>query len=236
MLVVPPLLVALVFAGYVWWRQTADLTASSSSSSPGRSSGPSLGQHARLTFVASALVVLIAVPLGIALTRGRCAGFSPLVVAHRQRRPGARPSVGLIVLLAIWLGYGFWTAIIALTLYGLLPVLRNTITGLDGVDPTLVEAGRGLGHVAGVGAAARRAAAGPAGDHGRRAHRARAGRRHRDPGDVHRRAAGSARSSTTGITLPARLMVAGAVLVALLALLIEWLGRVLELLTRPKGI
>lgn len=38
-----------------------------------------------------------------------------------------------------------WVAIAALTLYGVLPVLRNTITGLQGVDPTLVEAGRGVG-------------------------------------------------------------------------------------------
>ena len=49
------------------------------------------------------------------------------------------------MLLAIWLGFGFWTAVLALTLYGLLPVLRNTIAGLQGVDPTLMEAGRGIG-------------------------------------------------------------------------------------------
>ena len=49
------------------------------------------------------------------------------------------------MLLAIWLGFGFWTAILALCLYAILPVLRNTIVGLQGVDPTLVEAGRGMG-------------------------------------------------------------------------------------------
>ena len=45
----------------------------------------------------------------------------------------------------MWLGFGFWTAVLALTLYAMLPVLRNTIVGLQGVDPTLVEAGRGIG-------------------------------------------------------------------------------------------
>ena len=45
----------------------------------------------------------------------------------------------------MWLDFGFWTAVLALVLYGLLPVLRNTITGLQGVDRTLVEAGRGVG-------------------------------------------------------------------------------------------
>ena len=55
----------------------------------------------------------------------------------------------------MWLGFGFWTAVIALTLYAILPVLRNTIVGLQGVDPTLVEAGRGRRHVGHVGAAPR---------------------------------------------------------------------------------
>ena len=43
------------------------------------------------------------------------------------------------------LGFTFGTAVLALTLYAVLPVLRNTITGLQGIDPTLVEAGRGIG-------------------------------------------------------------------------------------------
>ncbi len=235
LLVVPPLLVALVVAGFVWWRLTADLSAGELEQLAWPKFWTLLGQHARLTFVASALVVLIAVPLGIALTRGRIRRFSPLVVAFANAGQGA-PAVGLIVLLAIWLGYGFWTAIIALTLYGLLPVLRNTITGLDGVDRTLVEAGRGLGMsatsvllrvelplslpvimdgvrtalvlVVGTATLATFIAAGGLGD---------------------------IIQAGISLALP-RLMVTGALLVAVLALLIEWLGRVLELVARPKGI
>jgi osmoprotectant transport system permease protein len=235
LLVVPPLLVALVLAGFVWWRLTADLSAGELEQLAWPKFWTLMGQHVRLTVVASALVVLIAVPLGIALTRGPVRTFSPFVVAFANAGQGA-PAVGLIVLLAIWLGYGFWTAIIALTLYGLLPVLRNTITGLDGVDRTLVEAGRGLGMssasvllrielplalpvimagvrtalvlVVGTATLATFIAAGGLGD---------------------------IIQAGISLALP-RLMIAGAVLVATLALLIEWLGRVLELVARPKGI
>src|SRR3546814_8485073 len=68
----------------------------------------------------------------------------PFVIAIANAGQAA-PSVGLIVLLFLWLDGGFWTAIWALSLYGLLPVLRNTIVGLEGIEPTLVEAGRGIG-------------------------------------------------------------------------------------------
>jgi ABC-type proline/glycine betaine transport system permease subunit len=48
-------------------------------------------------------------------------------------------------LLALWLGIGFWTAVIGLVAYATLPILRNTTVGLDGVDPALKEAARGMG-------------------------------------------------------------------------------------------
>src|SRR5205823_14801882 len=57
------------------------------------------------------------------------------------------PSLALLALMVPLLGgmIGFWPAFVALTLYSLLPILANTIVGIRGVDPTLVEAGRGLG-------------------------------------------------------------------------------------------
>lgn len=235
MLAVPPMLVLLGFAAYVLWRQTAELSDVEASQLRWSTTLDLLWQHAKLTAVSSFLVVVIAVPLGIVLTRGKLRRLSPFVVGIANVGQAA-PSIGLIVLLAIWLGYGFWTAIIGLVLYGLLPVLRNTITGLQGVDPTLVEAGRGIGMSAGdvllrvelplaipvIMAGVRTALV---------------------------LVVGTATLATfinggglggiinTGITLfEFRLMVAGAVLVALLALTIEWLGRLLELITKPKGI
>ncbi|MDX3096152.1 ABC transporter permease [Streptomyces sp. ME01-24h] len=55
------------------------------------------------------------------------------------------PSLALIGLLIPWLGLGVPPTVTALTLYGLLPVVRNAIVGLRGVDPALVDAARGIG-------------------------------------------------------------------------------------------
>lgn len=246
MLVVPPVLVALVFAGYVWWRETATLDATELSQLEWSVIWTQIQEHVELTLASSALVVLIAVPLGIALTRGRLVRFSPLVVGIANVGQAA-PSLGLIILLWLWLndnaffgqqGFftGFRVAVIALTLYGLLPVLRNTITGLQGVDRTLVEAGRGLGMSAPsvllrvelplalpvIMAGVRTALVLVVGT-----------------ATLATFISGGGLGATidSGITLfRFEVMIAGAVLVALLALLIEWLGRVLEVLTRPRGL
>jgi osmoprotectant transport system permease protein len=55
------------------------------------------------------------------------------------------PSLALFGFLLPVLGIGAWTAIAALVVYGLLPIVRNTYTGIAGVDPAVVEAGRGMG-------------------------------------------------------------------------------------------
>lgn len=103
-----------------------------------------LVEHVQLTVVSTALVIAIAVPLGILLTRPRLrrlsAGF--LTLANIGQ---AVPSIGVLVLLAITVGIGFDKAIYALVLYATLPVLRNTMVGLDQVDRSLIEAGRGMG-------------------------------------------------------------------------------------------
>lgn len=235
MLVVPPLLVALTFVGYVVWRQNATLTGAELEQLKWSQVWTLLGQHARLTVAASALVVLIAVPLGIALTRGPVRRVAPLVVAFANAGQGA-PAIGMIVLLAIWLGYGFWTAVISLTLYGLLPVLRNTITGLQGVDPTLVEAGRGLGmSPAAVLLRVELPLAVPVIMAGVRTALVLVVGVATLATFINGGGLGAILQTGISLFLP-KLMVAGAVLVALLALLIEWLGRVLELVARPKGL
>lgn len=235
MLIVPPVLVALVFIGYVIWHQTADLDFTERTQLAWPTVGSLIWQHIKLTVVSAALVVVIAVPLGVLLTRGRARRAAPLVVGIANGGQAA-PSVGLIVLFALWIGFGFWTAILALTLYGLLPVLRNTITGLQGVDRTLVEAGRGVGMSAtAVLLRVELPLAGPVIMAGVRTSLVLI--------------VGTASLATfidagglgailnTGITLfRFSLMIVGAVLIALLALLVEWVGRLLELATRPKGI
>jgi osmoprotectant transport system permease protein len=235
MLIVPPLVVALVFLGYVVWHQTADLDFTEKQQLAWPTVGRLIWEHVKLTVVAAFLVVVISVPLGILLTRGRARRLAPLVVGFANGGQAA-PAVGLIVLLAIWLGFGFWTAILALVLYGVLPVLRNTITGLQGVDQTLVEAGRGVGMSApAVLLRVELPLAGPVIMAGVRTSLVLIVGTAALATFIN--AGGLGAILNTGITLfRFSLMVVGAVLIALLALLVEWVGRLLELATRPKGI
>lgn len=55
------------------------------------------------------------------------------------------PSLALFTIFIPLVGLGFWPSFIALFIYAILPVLRNTVTGLDQVDPSVVEAARGMG-------------------------------------------------------------------------------------------
>ncbi len=235
MLVVPPVLVAVAFALYALWHATADLDFTERNQLAWPTVWQLIWEHVKLTAVSAAAVVAIAVPLGIVLTRGRARRAAPLVVGLANAGQAA-PSVGLIVLLAIWLGFGFWTAILALTLYGVLPVLRNTITGLQGVDPTLVEAGRGVGMSApSVLLRVELPLASPVIMAGVRTALVLIVGTAALATFIN--AGGLGAILTTGITLfKFSLMVVGALLIALLALLVEWIGRLLELLARPKGI
>jgi osmoprotectant transport system permease protein len=103
-----------------------------------------LVEHIELTVVCTLLTVAIAVPLGIAVSLWR-RRVAKLVVLGLGNLGQAVPSIGLVVLLALVISVGFRTAVIALVAYAALPVLRNTMVGLEGVDPALIEAGRGMG-------------------------------------------------------------------------------------------
>jgi len=84
------------------------------------------------------------VPLGILATRPAMRRFVPLIVGLGNIAQGV-PSLGVLVLLAIYVDIGFGPAIFALVLYAFLPILRNTIVGLQQVDPFVVESARGMG-------------------------------------------------------------------------------------------
>ena len=130
LLTVLPVLVLLVFGGWVWWRQTADLDEIEARQLAWGTIGTLTWEHIRLTLVTTAFVLATAIPAGILLTRPRLRRSAPLFVGIGNIGQAA-PAIGLVVLLAIWLGFGFWTAVFAFTLYGVLPVLRNTIVGLQ---------------------------------------------------------------------------------------------------------
>ncbi|MFJ9783032.1 ABC transporter permease subunit [Amycolatopsis sp. NPDC101161] len=103
-----------------------------------------LGAHLRLTLISTVCTIAVALPLGVLLTRAGARWARPIGLGLGNLGQ-AIPSIGLVVLLALWVGTGTATAVAALVVYATLPVLRNTMVGLDGVDPTLVDAARGMG-------------------------------------------------------------------------------------------
>ena len=101
-----------------------------------------LGQHVYLTVIAMALAVGVAVPLGLALTRlERFANRVIAAVGVIQ----TLPSLALVGLMVPLLGAGPKAAVTALFLYALLPIVRNTYTGVMAVDPAMIEAAQGMG-------------------------------------------------------------------------------------------
>lgn len=105
---------------------------------------PQLEQHISLTLWSTVFVIVVAIPLGIALTRPAYRRFGNPVLAVATSGQ-ATPAFGLLILAYAWLGSGPWTAVWALGFFTILPVLRNTMVGLDQVNPSVIEAGRGMG-------------------------------------------------------------------------------------------
>ncbi|MCB0970568.1 MAG: ABC transporter permease, partial [Acidimicrobiales bacterium] len=105
---------------------------------------PQIQEHLSIAFWSTVIVILVAVPLGVALTRPRLRRAAPFVLAIANSGQ-AVPAYGLLILFLAWLGQGPRTVIWALVLYAILPVLRNTMVGLDNVDRSIIEAGRGMG-------------------------------------------------------------------------------------------
>jgi osmoprotectant transport system permease protein len=101
-------------------------------------------RHVELTLVSTALVLLIAVPMGVLLTRQFARRITPPAIALFNIGQ-AMPSIGLVVLLSLIWTIGFWPSIVALVAYSALPVLRNTMVGLQQVDESIIESARGMG-------------------------------------------------------------------------------------------
>lgn len=103
-----------------------------------------LGGHLRLSLGAMACGLLIALPLGVLAARNKVIAGPALAVAGVFQ---TIPALALLALMVPLLGgrIGFLPAFTALTLYAVLPALRNTIVGLQGVDPVVREAARGVG-------------------------------------------------------------------------------------------
>ncbi len=110
-----------------------------------------LTEHVYIGAVSTFFVILLAVPLGILATRQSLRRFAPAVIGLGNFGQ-AIPSLGLLTIINLfaitvpWLpSTGMVPAVLALVAYSALPILRNTMVGLQQVDPSLLESGRGMG-------------------------------------------------------------------------------------------
>ncbi|MFD7693744.1 ABC transporter permease [Streptomyces sp. NPDC059805] len=141
--IVPAMLVVLLLATWLWFRQ-ADLDPVSENALSDGQVSQALWEHIELTVISTFFVLIIAIPLGILLTRRAFRKATPVALAFANMGQ-ATPAIGLLALLVIWLGIGRRAALIGIIVYAVLPVLSNTIAGLKANDPTLLEAARGIG-------------------------------------------------------------------------------------------
>lgn len=102
-------------------------------------------EHLYLVGISTGIAIAVGVPLGILITRKR--GLSRLVLgfANVMQTVPSLALFGLLIPVPLIGGLGARPAIVALVLYALLPIIRNTYTGIMGVDPAIREAARGLG-------------------------------------------------------------------------------------------
>lgn len=99
-------------------------------------------QHLQLSFIAIGLAALIGIFFGIVISQHGRLAFPVLGVTNLIY---TIPSIAMLGFLVPATGIGDMTAVIALTVYGLLPMVRNTHTGIKGISPAIIEAGKGMG-------------------------------------------------------------------------------------------
>ncbi|GAC70174.1 ABC transporter permease [Gordonia soli] len=230
-----PLVIIVLGVGYFSWYLTTTFTETEQASLTWSTLQTTIIDHIKLTLTATVIVVVVAIPLGILLTRPWAKWLNPIAV-NIANIGQAAPAVGLLVLFTFWLGTGFKTAVVGLVVYAILPILQNTIVGLRQVDQRTIEASRGIGYSAArtlfqvelplavpvilngvrtalvilVGTATLSTFIG---------------------------ATSLGTLITTGVTLfLPKLLISGAILVALLAMIIDWLGRLVEFAATPRGL
>jgi len=102
-------------------------------------------EHLSLVLISMAIAVAIGVPLGLALVAHPRWRAAALAVASIFQTIPSLALFGFLIPLPFLGGIGARTAIIALVLYALLPILRNTYVGLTGIDPAIIEAAEAMG-------------------------------------------------------------------------------------------
>ena len=104
-----------------------------------------IGQHVKLVLIAILVAVAIGVPVGVLLTRHRALRGPVLGVANIMQTIPSLALFGFLIPLPFIGGIGTRTALVALVLYSLLPIIRNTVTGILNVEPSVREAAVAMG-------------------------------------------------------------------------------------------
>lgn len=102
-------------------------------------------EHLTLVVISMAIAVAIGVPLGMMLVSHPRLRTAALTIANIFQTIPSLALFGFLIPLPFIGGIGMRTAIVALVLYALLPILRNTFVGLTGVDPAILEAAEAMG-------------------------------------------------------------------------------------------
>ncbi|MBW1896934.1 MAG: ABC transporter permease [Deltaproteobacteria bacterium] len=100
--------------------------------------------HFKMVFIAVVMASAIGVPLGILVTRPGLEKLALPVIGGASVGQ-AIPSLAVIAIMAPVLGFGLQSAIVALVIYGILPIVRNAYASINAIDPAIIEAARGMG-------------------------------------------------------------------------------------------
>ncbi|MDZ8171187.1 ABC transporter permease [Microbacterium xanthum] len=232
---VAPVAVAVVLLATLGWISVLELDSIEQRTLNADYIAARIGEHLVLSILASILVAVIAIPAGIAVSRSHSRVFRGAIVGLANIGQ-ATPAIGVVILLAIMWQTGFTTALIALVIYAFLPVLQNTITGLAQVDPNIRESARGMGMTPGqVLRQVELPLASPVILAGLRTALVFAVGVATVATFIN--AGGLGDMIINGLKLQRYpVLVVGAVLVACIAVLIDWVAGVVEELLRPKGL
>ncbi|MBP1635423.1 MAG: opuCB [Acidobacteria bacterium] len=107
-----------------------------------------LSEHLLLVLMSTAAAMAVGIPAGVSAARRPRLGRVVLVVASAAQTVPSLALLGFLLPLPFIGGVGPRTALVALSVYALLPIMRTTVTGIRGVDPNVVEAGVAMGMTA----------------------------------------------------------------------------------------
>jgi len=104
-----------------------------------------ISEHLKMVGLAELIAISIGIPFGIFVSRPKFSKISHLVMSIVNVGQTI-PTMGLVAIVAVILGgFGFTPAVVALFIYGLLPIVRNSYAGIKNIDPAIIEAAKGMG-------------------------------------------------------------------------------------------